>query len=480
MLNVKILKRIKIFFYLPLIVLLSTCSSLNKDKTPLIPPVSKARVLTQERITLNLGSKNSLFLEELSNGLKVLILEMPSSPISYGMIAVQVGGRYEPDSYAGISHLLEHMLFKEKDDFKPLTVIRESGGSVNAITDFELTKFYFTVLPEHFDEAMRALSCMVIDPHFDEKDLITEKEVVLEELAMGKNDPRTAVLPALVKKIFPESSLANLVIGNKKSIQRISYTDLKNFYNAYYAPDNMVVVAAGNIRAEKTVEYLKTLFGNEVRRPVPEKTFEIPEIAINKLNRKIPINQAFYIVGALVPGKSSEDFYAMKVLDLILGSGVNSRLYNRIVMDEGFTDELYPYWFSLSDTGMWAVFLSLNPEDMSKVSLIADEEITYIKKGHFSIDELANAKKALISRSIIELDKPEDIARFELENLVFREKVLSVQEYIETLKGVSKQDIINTANRYFTPENIITIELEPADVPYKWFLMLKYLLTEEL
>jgi len=405
---------------------------------------------------------------------------MPFSPIGYGMIAVQVGGRYEPDNYAGISHLLEHLLFKEKDDFKPLTVIRETGGSVNAITDFELTKFYFTVLPEHFDEAMRALSRIVLDPHFDEKDLIIEKEVVLEELAMAKNDPRTLVLPALVKKVFPESPLANLVIGNKKSIQRITYADLKNFYTAYYAPDNMVVVSAGNIRAETTADYLKSLFGSEVRRPIPEKAFEIPEIAINKLNRKIPINQAFYIVGALVPGKSSEDYYAMKVLDVILGSGVNSRLYNRIVMDEGLTDELYPYWFSLSGTGMWAIFLSLNPEDMSKASFIINEEIASIKKGHFTSDELSNAKKSLVSRSLIELDKPEDIAHFELENLVFREKVLSVQEYIETLNDVNKQDVIDTANRYFTHENIITIELEPADVPYKWFLMLKYLLTEEL
>jgi predicted Zn-dependent peptidase len=298
--------------------------------------------------------ENQAILEELPNGLKILVLPMPSSTVSYGMIAVKVGGRYEPETLAGISHLLEHLILKDREHFKPLMQIRETGGNVNGLTDMELTSYFFTVLPENYELAMNALSHMLLNPQFTFYDLIREREVVLEELAMGLNDPRALVLTQLVREVFPRSPFTNFVIGTKRSLKRISMDDVQAFYDTYYIPQNMVVIAAGNIDAEKALQQMRSLFGGIKKRAAPQKQFEVPTPAVHQLTKKIPINQSFYVWGSLTPGKESDDYYTMRIMDILFGSGVNSRLYNRIVSEEGFTEQLYPIWFSYSNTGAWA------------------------------------------------------------------------------------------------------------------------------
>jgi len=463
----------------PLLGLLVSCSSLDSEREPLIPHRTRVPLVTGGRSVTKAGS-HTIAYEELENGLKVIIVEMPDSPVSIGMIGCEVGGRYEPESHAGISHLLEHLLFREDEDRSPVTRIRRMGGIVNALTDYELTTYYFTVLPSRFEEAMTALSSMVLAPGFDGKDLAGERKVVVEEIARGKNDPRALVLSSLIRKIFPDSPLKNLVIGTEQSVRGITLDDLYRFYSAYYVPANMVVVCAGDLDTDRTSGLIHSLFGSTAPSPVPEVEFEAPGIAVNDLVRKIPVNQAFYIAGALSPGRTDDYYYPMMVLDLLLGSGTNSRLYRRIVIEEGLTQELYPFWYTLSDSGIWAVMLSIGPDDTERVKTIVQEEVSAIRNEAVSDREIEDAKKALIARELIRLQTPMEIALFELESLVFNDCISDIDEHIENIRKVNRSDVIGASRRYFASENSITVTLVPAEAPQSWFLMLKILLTREL
>jgi len=466
-------------FLFPLLFLLVSCSSLDSEREPLIPHRTRVPLVTGVRSVTKTGPHTIVY-EELENGLQVIIVEMPDSPVSIGMIGCEVGGRYEPESHAGISHLLEHLLFREDEDRSPVTEIRRMGGIVNALTDYELTTYHFTVIPSRFEEAMTALSSMVLDPNFDGKDLAGERKVVGEEIARGKNDPRALVLSSLIRKIFPDSPLKNLVIGTEQSVRRIALDDLYRFYSAYYVPANMVVVCAGDLDTDRTSDLVRSLFGSSAPSPVPEVGFEAPGIAINDLTRKIPVNQAFYIAGALSPGRTGDDYYPMMVLDLLLGSGTNSRLYRRIVIEEGLTEGLYPFWYTLSDSGIWAVMLSIDPDDTERVQTIVQEEVSSLRNGAVSDREIEDAKRALIARELINLQTPMEIALFELEALVFDDRITGIDEHIENIRKVSRADVIRASRRYFAPENSITVTLVPAEAPQSWFLMLKILLTREL
>jgi predicted Zn-dependent peptidase len=416
----------------------------------------------------------------LPNGTQLLVIELPSSTVAYGMISVKVGGRYETEQNAGISHLLEHLILKESDKPGRLARIRETGGTVNALTDMELTSYHFTVLPEHFEDSMAMLSRIVLNPHFDEQDLEQEREVVLEELAMGLNDPRALVLTQLVREIFPGSPLASFVIGTKQSINCITYAEILELYSTYYTPANMIVIAAGKVHARETLQQLRALFSAGEMKPSPPVEFEVPKPALNRLTKKIPIKQSFIIYGSLTPGKTDDDFFAMEVLDILFGSGVHSKLYRRIVMEGGYTEQLYPNWYAYSNTGIWAVFLSLHPDDMDTVSSLMKEETDSLRRGTFGSMELESAKRALIARVKLNLDRPEDLAWFQLDNLTHRNRAISVSEYVQALQRVQKGDIMRVAQNYFSDDRMVTIEMLPARGPGRLFLLLKYLVTKSI
>ena len=459
---------------------LTECIKPNRNLSLSFPQPSSPKQVKIEKVNLELERQNRLYFDVLPNGMKMLIVEMPESTTSYGAIAIRVGGRYEPESHAGISHLLEHMIFKEDPETKPLSRIQETGGKVNAITELEFTTYYFSVRPEYFNASMEALVRMVLNPVFTEEELKKEKEVVIEELQRAKNDPRSMVLVDIINEIFPDSPVSNIVIGNKRSIKNVTLEDLKVFHTSYYVPENMVVVAAGNLRVEEMVSYLLTMLGNLERRPAPDHIFSTPHIAVNELEKKIPVNQELLIYGGILPEITMDDYPAIEVLEALIFSGVNSRLYRKIVIEKGITDDLYNIVFPLSDCRIWAVFMSLNPGDTDKALNITREEIGSVLQGEFSESEFEDAKKAIISKLFIDLEAPEDLANFMLTNLLLRNRIITPFEHVRDLCDLKRDDLVKMAKRYFIPENLGTISLIPAKGLSKWYIALKFLATKKL
>jgi predicted Zn-dependent peptidase len=272
----------------------------------------------------------------------------------------------------------------------------------------------------------------------------------------------------------------SFVIGTKESIRAITYDDVLDFYNAYYTPANMTVIVAGRLDAHRTMAKLKMLYEGKPTRSTPPARFTVPEPAMNALTKKIPIKQSFFIYGFLTPGKTSDDYFAMEVFDILFASGVHSRLQRRIVKEQGYTEQIYPNWYAYSNTGIWAVFLSVDPGDMDAVSALVDEEMNALKRGAFSNMELEEAKRALKTRVKLNLDKPEDLAWFHLENLTYRNNSMTVSEYVDAIDRVRIEDIMQLGQSYCSDESTVTIEMQPARGPGRLFLILKYLTTKSL
>jgi predicted Zn-dependent peptidase len=458
---------------------LLSCAGFEKDRSPLIPENSRGFEEKEVRSVTKSG-RHTLHYEELGNGLRLLVIEMPESPVCVGTVGFAVGGRYEPEDRSGISHLLEHLLFRGDGGSSRVNAIRRMGGSVNALTGYELTYYYFTVLPRHFDDSLSALIGMALGPDFDGNDLKKEREVVLEELARGKNDPRALALFSLVRRIFPSSPLKNLVIGTKRSVRSISLDDLYRFHDAYYTPSNMVVICAGRLDAVKTARDIRARFEATARVPVPTVPFGPPAIAVHELTRKIPADQAFYIQGALSPGRADRDHYPMEVLDLVLGSGKNSRLQKKITAQEGITEEIFTFRHTLSDTGIWTVMCSTNPADIQRVKRLVTEEIALVRGGDLTDQEVNDAKRALIARESIRLDSPKELSVFELENLVFRDEAVPFEAHIERIGRISREEVLKVAQTYLSDENSVSVSLLPAPSTERLFLLLQIAVTGEI
>ncbi|MBN2325087.1 MAG: insulinase family protein [Spirochaetes bacterium] len=458
---------------------LFSCAGLEKDRSPLIPESTRGFEEKKAR-SETMADTHTMRYEEFENGFRLLLIEMPESPVCVGTVGFAVGGRYEPERRSGISHLLEHLLFRSSSDNSAVNAIRRMGGSVNALTDYELTYYHFTVLPKYFEDSLSALIGMVLDPDFDGNDLKKEREVVLEELARGKNDPRTLALSSLVKRVFPSSPLKNLVIGTRQSVQSISLDDLYRFHDAYYTPSNMIVVCAGRLDVEKTARYLRARFETAARSPVPSVLFGPPILAEHELSRMIPANQAFYIRGALSPGRGDRDFYPMEVLDLVLGSGNNSRLQRRITAQEGITEEIFTFRHTLSDTGIWTVMCSTDPADFERAKRLVTEEIELVRDGDLTQREVDDAKRALAARELIRLDSPKELCVFELENIVFRSEVIPVEAHLERIGDIERQQVLEAARTYLSSENSVSVSLLPAPAAHRPFLLLKIAVTGEI
>jgi predicted Zn-dependent peptidase len=170
----------------------------------------------------------------------------------------------------------------------------------------------------------------------------------------------------------------------------------------------------------------------------------------------------------------------MTVLNALLASGANSRLQKKIVTEAGLTDGIYGFSQHLSNTGLWAAIFSVKPADMDGAVAMVEDEIGAMRAGAFSDEELADAQKAVTARTLLSMDKPGEIADFELEQLVFRGRIVSVGDYVAEMDKVSRPALRGAAIQYLSPDRLVTIRLEPAGWLTQAYLAAKYLLTGAL
>ena len=395
----------------------------------------------------------------LDNGLRVLLLEDHRSPIVSLQLWYRVGSRNEARGATGIAHFLEHLMFRGTPTNPPgayARIVERNGGQDNAFTSQDVTSYYVDIAADRLDLMLALEADRMHNLTLDPKIVDSEREVVTEERrTRTEDDPGGALGEEVSALAFRAHPYGQPIVGWAVDLKRITREEIQAFYKAYYAPNNALLVAAGDFKAEAVLAKIKQAFGSIPRGPEPAKVLAVePEQnGERRLVVQRPAELPIVYVGFPVPNQQSPDAAALDVLSVVLSGGRSSRLYRHLVYERQLALEAggdYSY-FSFDPNLFWFYATPLpgqTPETLEKELL---GEMERLKKDPVGDDELKRAKNQIEAGFVFQDDSVHKraalLARFELIG-GFALK----DQYLDKIRAVSAADLQRVAQRYFAPE----------------------------
>lgn len=400
----------------------------------------------------------------LPNGVRVITEEIEHvRSVAIG-IWVGAGSRDEREGYEGISHFIEHMFFKgtQRRTARDLAESLEAvGGQLNAFTTKEYTCFYAKVLDEDLDLAIDVLSDMFHGSLFDEQEIEKEKKVVIEEIKMYEDSPDEIIHDLFSEYVWGEHSLGKPILGTEKSVQSLTRAKILDYLSHHYAPDNLVIAVAGNIKHQEILATLTPLFGDFRRggRRVLEGT--PTGQTVQKLVTK-DTEQAHLIIGVPGLGQDDPDIYPMHIINNVLGGGLSSRLFQEIREQRGLAYSVYSYHSTYVDTGLFAVYAGTSPGNAEEVVECILGEIKDVKNNGITEGELERTKAQIKGNLYLGLESVNSrMSRLGKTELTY-DRVLTPEEVVEKLERVTLDDIQRVMNRLWLAEKISLVMVGPA------------------
>jgi predicted Zn-dependent peptidase len=393
----------------------------------------------------------------LPNGVRVITEPMPHvRSVSVG-VWIGSGSRREAGEQNGLSHFIEHMLFKGTTRRSAEDIARSVdsiGGNLDAFTAKELVCFNTKVLDEHLSLAFDVLSDLVLHPLFREEDIEKEKGVILEEIKMEADSPDYLVHEIFSSNFWKDHPLGKPILGTRETVKRFDRAMIHGFYESVYAPANMVVTAAGNLTHERMVglvrEYFETLPPGDAppADPVPSTHARIA------LRNKKALEQVHLCLGVPSYPLPHEERFACYVLNTLLGGGMSSRLFQNIRERQGLAyavfSELNPY----RDTGCLSIYAGTSIESACKVVKSITNEFRDLKEQRVSDEELRRAKDHLKGSLMLSLEstasRMSNLARQEM----YFGHFFSLDELVESIETVTAEDVQRIAQTFFDPKQI--------------------------
>lgn len=407
---------------------------------------------------MHINSDNNMDVYLLDNGIRV-VFEQNNHLNSVTVGAwIGVGSRDENKDNNGISHMIEHMLFKGTSTMSAKRLAERCaiiGGNLNAYTSKENTEFYCKTLPSCLKEAIDILGDMICHPKLDEEDLEREKGVVCEEIDMYKDSPEDAVHEVLQKKIWTKQPLGYLISGKKKNVRGFTSSYIKEYMDKYYVGENIVVSVAGNFKKKDTLSWIKAAFLDVKSKG---ETFvhnrSIP--SYNKVNfvKEKDIEQLHMNLAFRSPSFMDEDRYAAVILNNILGSDVNSRLFQTVRENNGLTYSVCSYPSSFSDTGLLHIYAAMNETQYKKVYSLIEDIIYKLNDKGITASELNDAKKQTIVEMTLSQDSTASRMSANAKRVIYNVNNESFDERISRINDVTRTDVNKLIKKYLKLEEM--------------------------
>jgi Predicted Zn-dependent peptidases len=346
---------------------------------------------------------------------------------------IGVGSRHEDPTRAGISHLIEHLIFKGTTDYSAWDIARifdQMGGELNAATSKEYTLVHARFLDAHLDEAFAVMADMVVRPLMAELD--AEREVVLEEVALYEDSPSDLIHDYLAETVFWEHPLGRQIIGTAETLQGLDEATIKAYHQQHYVNPAIVVAAAGNLRHEHVVELARKHFGPGVgAADPPAPSLRLPKARHDAYFMRKETEQFHVCLGA--PAMSREDprRFALSVLDTALGGSSSSRLFQEIREKRGLVYSVYSYTALYADTGLVAISFGSRPEGLAEVMELCTTELERLPET-LTVEEIERTKEQIKGQIVLSMESPS--ARM---NRLGRSVLLGLE--IRTLDGMLAQ-----------------------------------------
>lgn len=394
-----------------------------------------------------------LSIERLENGIQVVLEEIGYvRSISFG-IWVKNGSRNERPEENGVSHYIEHMMFKGTENRTARQIAEEMdalGGQINAYTTKEYTCYHTRVLDKHIQKAMDVMSDMLLHPAFVQEEVEKERNVIQEEIYMYDDAPEELVHDCLQDGIWQNSSLGMPILGTEESIAGLTAQRIREYYEKNYHTENIVISVAGNFQRAQMLELLQQYFGRwQAKQPYqPYQTkasYQMVQIQKSKDIEQLHTCIAF-------PGLEREHplKYALAVFQTIFGGGMSSRLFQKIREEQGLTYSIYSYTTAFADTGLFSICASMNPAQAEVVYQSIAREINDIQKEGVSKDLLHVTKEQMISNFIMGAESTLNRMTAAGSALLLRGAVQEMEEVIQKIEAVSQEDIAQVMQIIFS------------------------------
>ncbi|MDX9702746.1 MAG: pitrilysin family protein [Candidatus Auribacterota bacterium] len=401
------------------------------------------------------------------SGLQVISFHMPHmNSVSVG-IWVGAGGRNESEAQSGISHFIEHLLFKgtPKRDGKEISqAIEGLGGVLNAFTGEEYTCYYAKVLAEYFDVTFDVLWDMVDNEQFDADKIEREKPVVKEEINMYQDLPAQYVHDLLSQIMWPDQPLGRMLIGTVDTIDALDNKSIVDYKRRYYKLHNIVVAVAGNIEHKKVFDLVCKYIDGKVKQEKVPDTLEVVErqqSPVCYVSQK-DTEQVHLALGVRAFHREHEDRYILKVLNTIFGGNMSSRLFQVIREKHGLAYSVNSSVDRYKDTGSLVISAGTEEHKLYKAVELILREMDLLCKGDVTADELERGKKFAIGQLALGLEKTMNIMMWLGESLLCSKKVVDIETIFDSIQKVTIDDITRVATMLFKNNSLNLAVIGPV------------------
>lgn len=392
--------------------------------------------------------------KKLSNGITVVFETMPYLRSAAFGVWIKVGSSNENKKNNGISHIIEHMLFKGTKNRNAKQIADDMariGGDINAYTSKECTSFYAVTLDEHLPIAIEIIGDMLCNSLIEEDSIEKEKGVIIEEIDMYDDSPDDLVHEMLQMEIWKDHPLGYQISGTKKAVREITRSEIIEFMKQYYVSENMVISVAGNIDEEKILRELETHFGSiPVGKRQPDCSVPVYHKSIYRKEKDVEqlhLNIAFKSVVA-----DTIEKYPLTILNSVFGGSINSRLFQVVRETHGLTYSIYSYGSVYKQAGLFQIYGAMNPQQVKPVIDYTFDIIDDIKKNGITSEELSMAKEQIKTELIMGNESAKNRMNSNGKAILFRDYITPLEETIEKINNVTSEEITAFANKYLIKE----------------------------
>jgi predicted Zn-dependent peptidase len=389
---------------------------------------------------------------KLSNGITVITENISYvRSVSLG-IWIKAGSIHENADNNGITHFIEHMLFKGTGD-RTAKEIAESidniGGQLNAFTSKEYTCYYAKVLDSHVDVAIDVLTDMLLCSTLHPKEIEKEKSVILEEISMYEDSPEDIAHDLLLKTAFPQHSLGLPILGVQDTIKNFSRNDLVHYMEDHYTIDNIIISIVGNFKEEEIIHLLEKKFSNSSVKNNEQKLLNRPTFVSNTVIRYKNIEQLHLCIGFEGTSLASKELYPLLLMNNIFGGSISSRLFQSIREEKGLAYSVFSYPSAYTQTGLFTIYVGMNPSQLQEVCKLINEQIARIRCSGLTEEELLKSKEQLKGNYILGLDSIDNRMTAIGKSKLLLDSIYSQSEIVQEIDQVTLEEVNSRIDQLF-------------------------------
>jgi predicted Zn-dependent peptidase len=408
-------------------------------------------------------------LTELDSGLRVVTELMPSVRSAALGFFVHAGSRGETETEAGLSHFLEHMLFRGTERYASAQIDQlfdGMGAELNAGTDKEGTTVYARMLDQHLPVAFDVMADMVWRPAFHDVD--PERQVVLEEIAMYEDDPQDIVFDVLGAAVYGEHPLGRPIIGYAPVIRDTPVDQIAAFHSRRYVPGSVVIAAAGSVDHDAIVELAqKTLGAREAAEPMPGLLPAPAGPRASLLFQRKDTEQVHLCLGAVGLPRGDDRRFALRVLDAIFGGLSSSRLFQAVREERGLAYSVYSFSAQFTDTGEIGLYVGTRPDNLAEAMQVVGAELDRLRTGGVTEEELVRARENVKARIVLGLESPGARMNRLGTSVLYRLPVLEIDELMARIDAVTLADIGALVEELWTPSALSAAGIGPDEAAFR-------------